>query len=295
MVLNPEKDRLSIYDDLWSTDALSHGSVERLVTFSLEGDLKIHNKNVVDQMLTRTLLEDTEIDEHLDSAMRTAIIYGDSFNIIRRNAESSIERIIPLDPKNVEINTDTSQNIDSYEVKIGPEGKYSKNDIIHIQFQKQQDSPYGLSMMKGIESYVEKEDEINAGLLKALRGENPTFDSEGNLRILKALPLLYSRHFGVPVGYLTVNFVTDEQYYLEKALFGKRCQQFRDTIRNELMQKVISPEVTRLGLSPELNIGWRVKERPLLKEIENLIAMQQVGAISIDEFKIKMGMDYYFQ
>jgi len=162
MVENPERENLDTYDYMYSRTAYPHASVERITLWTLDGELEAIANDVSVKQYFQNLIEETNLDvEHAYSVLRNMLIYGDAYVRLIRDEKGDIVRLHHLNPKIVEIECDESGKKISYATKLGDETRsYSPKDVLHFRWKPQQNSPYGTSILKGLEPLVTRNNKI---------------------------------------------------------------------------------------------------------------------------------------
>lgn len=300
MVKNPEIGNLDAYHNLWSSNVWPHVAVERIELWALHGDMEaIANDPTVKQYFNR-LFERTHLDMDVHGIVGGMLVAGDAYVKLVRDTNGEIVGIHRLPPKNVEIILDEKGLEKEFNVDFdGQKETHPAQDVMHFRWIPQEDSPYGVSLMKGLAPYVNTENRLMTEFLAALdaqaHGKNVNFDSAGNLRVLKAVPLQIAKHTGVPVALLTMQAYDERIDALEMEAFEKTCQSLRDTLRREIIEKVIVPETRRKGFTETVSLGWKRREKLLSPEkTQALIDQFKNGLITLDELKKRTGVaDYY--
>jgi len=299
MVKNPEKDNLHVYDQLYSRNPYPYASVERIVTWALHGKLEAISEDTSVMQYFQNLLEDTNLDLDTYSILTTTLVFGDAYVRLVRNNEGDIIRLHHLSPKNVEIMLDEEDNKTEFVATFGNETvSYSPRDVLHFRWKPQPDNPYGTSILKGLEPVVEKENRIMVDFLRAFkaqaRGQTVDFDSERALKALKVTPLIIAKHTQVPIGLLTFRVENETLHESQMREFEKLCQNLRDLIRKEIMEKIIEPETERKDFRKVAKLGWRRKNKPILHKTKRIIEKMRLGTISLEEARKQLGLTEYY-
>jgi len=296
MVENPEKDNFDTYHYIFSRNPYPFASVDRIVTWALQGRLEAIAEDEKVKTYFQNLLKKTRLD-FLDtrSILRSMLVFGDAYARLVRDNEGDIVRLHYLSSRNVEIMCDDEGNETEYVWKIGNgTSSFSPKDVLHFRWKPQKDTPYGTSLMKGLERIVARDNQIKIDFLKALRGQIKDFDSERSLEVLKTIPFLIAKHTQVPIGLLTMRVENELAHRLQMNEFERLCQTLRDLIRNEIIEKIIKPETERKGFQEIARIGWKRKDRPSLEEVERIIENMKRGVIPLEEAQKQLGLkDYY--
>lgn len=296
---NPERDYLDTYSLIYSRNPLPYASVERIADWALEGEVvAITDTKQISEYFQR-ILEETDLDIDTHTILRTMLIFGDAYVLLLRDGDGNIKNMRHLDAKNVEIVLDENNIEKEFIVDYGTVREtYPAKEVMHFRWKKQPDNPYGFSLMRGLEPLVEREHKIMDEFMKALHaqaeGERVDFDSEGNLGILKAIPYLFSKHTGVPIGLLTFKIENELAHKLQMDDFEMKCQGLRDLLRNEIVEKVIKPETTRKGFQEIASIGWKRKSKITSEDTEATIAELKLGLITPDEARRRLGLKEYY-
>lgn len=298
MVENPEKDNLEVYDQVYSRNPLPYGAVDRIVLWALQGKVEAIAENSNIKQYFQKLIENLGLDLDIHSILRTMLVFGDAYARLVRDKDD-IVRLHHLDPKNVEIKCDKDGNVTEFDAKFGEEViPYSPENVLHFRWNPQQSTPYGTSLMKGLEPLVEREHQIMSDFLVAfnasISGQPTSFDSERNLSELKTIPYIVAELTQVPVGLLTMKVENEVEYELQMRDFEKLCQSIRDLIRNEIIEKIIKPETIRKIFQETASIGWKRKEKPSLEETKRVLEKIKWGIISPEEAKKQLGLTEYY-
>lgn len=96
------------------------------------------------------------------------------------------------------------------------------------------------------------------------------------------------------LGLLTFEIKNEAIHELQMKEFEKVCQNLRDLIRNEIMEKIINPETERKGFREVASIGWKRKNKPTLKETKRILKQVEQGTISLEEARIQLGLTEYY-
>lgn len=299
MVKNPESDNFDIYDNLYSRSPYPHASVERITLYALNGELEATTENPTIRQYFNNLIRETDLDLDAEMILRRILIFGDAFVRLVKNANGDIINLHHLISKDVEIQVDGEGEVKEYMVTFGGETRtYSIEEILHFKWNPQESNPYGTSILKGLQPVVNRENQIMDGFLNALHaqaeGKPIPFDSEGNLRTLKAIPYVISNHTKVPIGLLTLKIENEAQHSLQMKEFEKMCQSLRDVIRNEYMEKIVKPETERKEYTEVTSIGWKRKNRPTHREMNSIMAQYNLGLIPLEDMKKLMGLEEYY-
>lgn len=292
MVKNPEAKNLEKYEYFYQRNAYPHGGIERIVQYALEGELHILSDGEYDQRLTQDLIKKPRLERTVNSLLKTSFIKGDGYARIIRDDQEKIVRYQHFFVKDVEI---LIKNGKSYEVNYGSEKiEYPEKAVLHIQNNKQKSSPYGLSKLKGLDYVVERHKEIFKQYPRALRGLIPDFDFDGNLKFLQQEKYFYSRHFGIPIGILTLQIDDIEQHKREIKEFDKNNSGYREIIRKEIINKILTSEIKRNKIDTDLSIGWMRTYTPTLEILREANKSFKAKKIRIDEFVDRVQKkDYY--
>jgi len=295
MVKNPEEGNFDTYDYIYSRNPYPHAAVERIVTWALRGDLEAIAKQEGVKRYFQNLIEHTSLDLDTHSILRTMFVYGDASVRLVRNDEGDIVRLHHLGAKNVEIICNEEGNVTEFVWKTGNKTfSYSPKDVLHFRWNPKKNTPYGTSLMKGLEPLVARNNKIMTDFLKAFRGQIKDFDSKGSLRVLKAIPFAISKHTQVPIGLLTMRVENELAHRLQMNKFEKLCQSLRDLMRNEIIEKIIKPETERKGFEEIASIGWKRKNRPHTTEVELIAEKLNRRLISLEEARKQLGLTEYY-
>ena len=296
MVENPEKDNFDTYHYIFSRNPYPFASVNRIVTWALQGRLEAIAEDEKVKTYFQNLLKKTRLD-FLDtrSILRSMLVFGDAYARLVRDNEGDIVRLHYLSAKNVEIMCDEEGNETEYVWKMGDDiSSYSPKDVLHFRWKPQRNTPYGTSLMKGLERTVAIDNKIKDDFLKALGGQIVGFDSKRSLEQLKTVPFLIAKHTQVPIGLLTMRVENELAHRLQMNKFERLCQTIRDLIRNEIIDKIIKPETERKGFQEIASIGWKRKDRPSLEEVERIIESMNRSVIPLEEARKQLGLTEYY-
>lgn len=302
MVRNPEQDHLETYYWMVTRNPYPYASVDRIVLWALSGEVVAIAENPEIQEFFQNLLEKTNLDHDTHGILRNILVFGDAYVLLLRDTDGNIKGIRHLNPKSVEIVLNEDKTEKEFIVDYGEFGgekeTYPSKDVLHFRWKPQPDSPYGFSLMKGLEPLVERERRIMDEFVKALhaqaQGKSVDFDSEENLRILKTIPYLFSQHTGVPIGLLTMKIENELAHKLQMDNFELMCQDLRDLLRNGIIEKVIKPETTRKGFHEVASIGWKRKSKVTAEDTKATMAELKLGLITIEEVKKRLGLTEYY-
>jgi hypothetical protein len=302
VVKNPEQDHLETYRWMVTRNPYPYASVDRIVHWALSGEVVVLAENPEIRKYFQNLLEETNLDHDTYSILNNILVFGDAYVLLLRNDDGSIKCVRHLNPKSVEIVLNDDKTEKEFIVDYGEFGgdkeTYPSNDVLHFRWKPQPDSPYGFSLMKGLEPLVEREHKIMDEFMKALHaqaeGKSVDFDSEGNLQVLKAIPYAFSKHTGVPIGLLTFKIEDELAHKLQMDDFELMCQDLRDLLRNEIIKKVIKPETTRKGFTEIASIGWKRKNKVTAEEMKATMAELKLGLITIEEVRKRLGLTEYY-
>jgi len=300
MVKNPERENLDAYYYIYSRTAYPHASVDRIVHWALDGELEAIAKDGNVKHCFQSLIEKTNLDvQHAYSILRSMLVFGDAYVRLVRDDDENIVRLHHLSPKDVEIKCDEEDNVTEFVVKFGDETvSYSPKNVLHFRWKPQENTPYGTSILKGLEPIVKRENRIMNDFLRAFeaqaQGRAVAFDSERSLKELKAVPFIIAKHTQVPIGLLTMRVRNETIHRLQMKDFEILCQSLRDLIRNEIVEKIIKPEIERKGFQEIARIDWKRKSRPSPKEAERIVENMQRGIIPLEEALKQLGLKEYY-
>lgn len=294
MVKNPEAKNLDKYEYFYRRNVYPHSGIDRIAQYTLDGELHILSDGEYDPILTNDIIKKSRLEMTLNSLLRTSFIKGDGYARIIRDKLGKIVRFHHFPVKDVEILIEDGK-IESYEVEYSS-GKieYPEMEIIHIQNNKQEASPYGLSKLIGIEDIIERHREIYSQWPDALRGLMPSFDFVGNLKFLEQEKYFYSHHFGIPIGVLTAQIHDIKQHEQEMKEFDKKNSSYREILRKEITNKILKPEKEKSKSKEDLGIGWMRTYKPTLEILKEANELFKAQKISIDDFTDRVQKrDYY--
>lgn len=299
MVRNPERENFDRFENICTRNPYPFAAVDRIVTWTLHGEMEAISENPSTRQYFQNLLRSTHLYWDTRSILRNLLVYGDAYVRLVRDNEENIVRLHHLSPKDVEIMLDNEGNVTEFSVTFGDETvSYPPHEVMHFRWVPQEGNPYGVSLMKGLEQYVEMDNRIMDAFLKAFqaqaRREPVIFDSTRNLRILKAIPYAIAAHTKVPIGLLKMNIEDETSHRFQMEKFEKRCQSLRDILRNEIMQKIIQPEIERRSLEGNVSIGWKRRSKPSLSETEYIMSQLELGIITLEEAKKQFGLTEYY-
>lgn len=299
MVENPERENLDKYFHMYSRNPYCHASVERIVLWALHGKLEAIAEDTGVKQHFQNLLEETNLDLDTYSILTTMLVFGDAYVRLVRNDEGDVVRLHHLSPRDVEIKCDEEGNVTEFIAKFGDNTfSYSPKDVLHFRWKPQPDTPYGISILKGLEPIVERESRIMSDFLRAFeaqtQGRTVAFDWERSLKELKAIPFIIAKHTQVPIGLLTMKIENEDLHELQMKEFEELCQNLRDVIRKEIMEKIIKPETERKGFREVASLGWKRKNKPTLHETERIIEKMRHGTISLEEARKQLGLTEYY-
>lgn len=294
MVRNPEAKNFEKYDFFYRRNVYPHSGIDRLAQYTLDGELHILSDGEHNPILTNDIIKKTRLETTLNSLLRTSFIKGDGYARIIRDDQGKIVRFQHFFVKDVELFLENGK-IDSYKVEYSS-GKieYPETEILHIQNNKQEASPYGLSKLIGIDHIIGRHREIFSQYPDAIRGLVPSFDFAGNLKFLEQEKYFYSHHFGIPIGVLTSQIHDIKQYEQEMKEFEKKNSSYRDIIRKEITNKILKPEKEKSKIKEDLDIGWMRTYKPTLEILKEANELFRAQKIPIDDFIARVQKrDYY--
>jgi len=162
---------LKAYWDYYSGEGTVFAAIETISWETMMAGFQITSDDEESQRLIRDFVQKINLANILLENIKYALIYGDAFIEIRRDKASDIGQLRTINPTTVIINIDDYGRIESYQQKIGGQirkTKLSPEEVLHLQFFPNPNSPYGLSLIEPSLETIERKVKVDQALFHAI-------------------------------------------------------------------------------------------------------------------------------